>query len=127
MQVGVRVRVRVDRCFATVSGSVLCAGHYGGEKLLNKYKNKTTHGHITHSSEVLCHTCTDNAVCGELPGQWLHVGVPMTVQLPAGDAQVEAQPWRMAITVDVPLDVVVAFLASTHPEKRSRCEKDVVG
>lgn len=59
---------------------------------------------------------------GELPDQWLHVGVPMGVQLPAGDAQVEAQPGRMAVTAAVPLNVLVAFLTGTHPGKVRRWE-----
>lgn len=62
-------------------------------------------------------------VCGKLLGQRLHVGVTMWVQLPAGDAQVETQPRRMAATAAVPLDVLVAFLASTHPGKRREWER----
>lgn len=42
----------------------------------------------------------------------------MGLQLPAGDAQVGTQPGRMAVTAAVPLDVLVGFLASTHPGKR---------
>ncbi len=33
----------------------------------------------------------------------------------------------MAVTAAVPLDVLVAFLASTHPRKRRRQESDGVG
>lgn len=73
---------------------------------------------------MLCHTCADDAVLGELLGQRLHVGVTMGVQLPAGDAQVEAQPRRMAVTAAVPLDVLVFFLASTDPGNRRWEEKE---
>lgn len=81
---------------------------------MSKYNKETENTAQT----FLCHTCTDNAVCGKLLGQRLHVGVTMWVQLPAGDAQVETQPRRMAATAAVPQDILVAFLASTHPGKR---------
>ena len=77
-------------------------------------------------SEVLCHTCADDAVLGELLGQRLHVGVTVGVQLPAGDAQVEAQPRRMAVAAAVPLDVLVLFLAGTQPGgDKGGCQRDV--
>lgn len=72
----------------------------------------------THLSSFVYHTCTDDTLRGKLLGQGLHVGVTVGVELPAGDAKVEAQPWRVAVTAAVPLDVLVAFLACTHPEKR---------
>lgn len=46
----------------------------------------------------------------------------MGVQLPAGDAQVETQPRRMTVTVAVPINFLVAFLASTHPGKEWKKE-----
>lgn len=70
----------------------------------------------------MCQTCTDDALSGELLGQSLHVGVTVGVELPAGDAQVEAQPGRMSVAAAGPLDVLVGFLASTHPEKRWKGE-----
>lgn len=63
-------------------------------------------------------TCTDDAVCGELLGQRLHVGVMMRVELPAGDTEVKAQPGGVAVNAAVPLDILVAFLTSTHPAPR---------
>lgn len=53
---------------------------------------------------------------GELLRQVLHVGVMMGVELPAGDAQVKAQPWRVAATAAVPVNILIAVLARTHPE-----------
>lgn len=64
------------------------------------------------------HTCADDAVCGELLGQELRVGVPMGIQLPAGDTPVETQPGGLAVTAAVPLDVLGGSLAITRPVKR---------
>lgn len=80
----------------------------------NKEKN------TSHISEAACHTCTDDTMRGELLRQSFHVGVTMGVELPAGDTQVEAQPGGVAVSAAVPLHVLVALPASTHPGQRRR-------
>lgn len=85
--------------------------------MLNKCKRKRLHTPKgKHNSEAECHTCTDDAVRGELLHQGLHGGVTMGVELPAGDAQVKPQPWRVAVAAAVPVRILVAILAGTHPE-----------
>ena len=60
-------------------------------------------------------TCTDDVVGGQLLDQGPHVGVWVGVQLPAGNAHVEAQPGGVAAAAAVPLNVLVAILQRTHP------------
>lgn len=52
---------------------------------------------------------------GELLRQRLHAGVPVGVQLPAGDAQVETQPGGAAGAAAGPDGVLEALLTVTQP------------
>lgn len=54
---------------------------------------------------------------GQLLDQSLHVGVPVRVELPAGDTQVKAQPGRVTVAAAVPLDIFIALLTRTDPAK----------
>lgn len=66
------------------------------------------------------HTCTDYSVLSQLLDQQLHVGVSMGVQLPAGDTEVEPQPWRMTAAVAAPGNALVFLWAIVHPGKIRR-------
>lgn len=70
--------------------------------------------------KTLSQTCADDAVGGQLLHQGVHVGVAMGVELPAGDAEVEAQPGRVCVAAAVPLDVLVAVLTGAHPAGRAK-------
>lgn len=70
--------------------------------------------------KVHLHTCTDYSVLSQLLDQRLHVGVSMGVQLPAGDAKVELQPWRMTTAVAAPGNALVLLRAIVHPGKIRR-------
>lgn len=70
--------------------------------------------------KVHLHTCTDYSVHSQLLDQWLHVGVSMGVQLPAGDAEVEPQPRRMVAAVAAPENALVLLWTIVHPGKIRR-------
>ena len=86
---------------------------------LNQHKGKRNlHKHGLNGNESRrrrCQTCTDDAERGELLSQSLHVGVTVRVELPARDAQVEAQPGGVSVAAAVPPDVLVALLTGTYP------------
>lgn len=90
-------------------------------------KTKTVHRFVDYlqknNSGAASQTCTDDPVGSELLNQQLHVGVMMGVELPAWDPQMEAQPWRMAVTASVPLDVLRFFQSVTLPVKRTEIDK----
>lgn len=61
-------------------------------------------------------TCADDAVGRQLVHERRQVRVPVLIQLPTGDAEVEPKPGGVGLCTAVPLDRIVALPAGTYPE-----------
>lgn len=101
--------------------NINCLGTCVGKGTIKQTKWIETHVYLRLRSPTLSPTpswpptCADDAVCGQLLHEGWQGWVPPVIQLPARDAQVEAQPWWMGVHAVIPVGGVIAILGVAHP------------